>query len=182
MLPANLAKTRASTRGASYGFPAAAYAAYAAAGRGYSGYAGFGLPYPTGFPNYGHFPAGPAVPTANTNAADRLAASGYYDYAAAQVFQNCKGQMNASNQLLEKSAQSVSAENWLEGAIGEDVLHIVKSLPSNRVFPTPNSPAPMDIYGPGNEYVQTTSPQPSGFPTLGTVSRVSILCALLKTL
>jgi len=47
MLPSNLAKTRASTRGASYGFPAAAYAAYAT-GRGYSSYAGFGLPYPTG--------------------------------------------------------------------------------------------------------------------------------------
>jgi len=181
MLPANLAKTRASTRGASYGFPAAAYAAYAA-GRGYSGYAGFGLPYPTGFPNYGYFPTAPGVPTA-TNATDRAnfaaaAATGYYDYA-----QNCKGQVNANNPLLEKTS-SVSAENWLEGAIGEDVLHIVKSLPSNRAFPTPNSPQPMDIYGPGNDpvgYVQATSPQPSGFPNLG-VSRVSVLCALLKTL
>ncbi|XP_024082657.1 RNA-binding protein Musashi homolog Rbp6 isoform X5 [Cimex lectularius] len=56
MLPANLAKTRASGRGAydfmwslgalPDGFPAAAYAAYAA-GRGYSGYPSFGLPYPT---------------------------------------------------------------------------------------------------------------------------------------
>ncbi|KYQ58561.1 RNA-binding protein Musashi like protein Rbp6 [Trachymyrmex zeteki] len=57
MLPANLAKTRAASRGAydfmwslgalPDGFPAAAYAAYAA-GRGYSGYPSFGLPYPTG--------------------------------------------------------------------------------------------------------------------------------------
>ncbi|KAG5330362.1 MSIR6 protein, partial [Acromyrmex charruanus] len=57
MLPANLAKTRAASRGAYgdvmeifvvfAGFPAAAYAAYAA-GRGYSGYPSFGLPYPTG--------------------------------------------------------------------------------------------------------------------------------------
>ncbi|XP_026826409.1 RNA-binding protein Musashi homolog Rbp6 isoform X10 [Ooceraea biroi] len=56
MLPANLAKTRAASRGAydfmwslgalPDGFPAAAYAAYAA-GRGYSGYPSFGLPYPT---------------------------------------------------------------------------------------------------------------------------------------
>jgi hypothetical protein len=42
-----------------------------------------------GFPNYGYFPAAPAVPTATTNAADRAniaaAATGYYDYAAAQV-------------------------------------------------------------------------------------------------
>ncbi len=93
------------------------------------------------------------------------------------LFQNCKGQMNANNQLLEKNSMS---ENWLEGAIGEDVLHIVKSLPS-RAFPTPNSPQPMDIYG--NDpvgYVQATSPQPSGFPQL--CSRVSVLCALLKTL
>ncbi|XP_021946898.1 RNA-binding protein Musashi homolog Rbp6 isoform X2 [Folsomia candida] len=179
MLPANLAKARASTstRAASYGFPTAAYAAYAATGRGYSGYAGFGLPYPTGFPNYGYFPAAP-VPTGNSNAAERASlASGYYDYA-----QNCKGQMTANN-LLDKNGPSMS-ENWLEGAIGEDVLHIVKSLPSTRVYPTPNSPQPMDIYGPGSDgvgYVQTTSPQPSGFPTLG-VSRVSVLCALLKTL
>lgn len=88
-----------------------------------------------------------------------------------------------ANNLLDKNGPSMS-ENWLEGAIGEDVLHIVKSLPSTRVYPTPNSPQPMDIYGPGSDgvgYVQTTSPQPSGFPTLG-VSRVSVLCALLKTL
>ncbi|XP_070514199.1 RNA-binding protein Musashi homolog Rbp6 isoform X4 [Cardiocondyla obscurior] len=59
MLPANLAKTRAASRGAydfmwslgalPDGFPAAAYAAYAA-GRGYSGYPSFGLHYPTGVP------------------------------------------------------------------------------------------------------------------------------------
>lgn len=85
--------------------------------------------------------------------------------------------------MQDKTGSSVSAENWLEGAIGEDVLHIVKSLPSNRAFPS-NSPQPMDIYGPGSDvgYVQATSPQPSGFPTLGGVSRVSALCALLKTL
>ena len=56
--------------------------------------------------------------------------------------------------------------------------------PSNRAFPTPNSPGPMDIYGGSDQlgYVQATSPQPSGFPTLATVSRVSLLCALLQTL
>jgi len=47
----------------------------------------------TGFPNYGYFPAAPAVPTASTNAADRAsiaaAATGYYDYAAAQVILSC---------------------------------------------------------------------------------------------
>lgn len=74
-------------------------------------------------------------------------------------------------------------DTWLwglEGVISEDVRH--------RAFPTPNSPPPgaMDIYKPTNDpvgYVQATSPQqPSGYPTLAAVSRVSILCDLLKTL
>jgi len=45
-----------------------------------------------GFPNYGYFPAAPGVPTpGSTSNADRAnmaavaAASGYYDYSAAQV-------------------------------------------------------------------------------------------------
>jgi len=119
MLPSNLAKTRASTRGTSYGFPAAAYAAYAAS-RGYSGYAGFGLPYPTVISSY---PGAGFAPPAS---------------------------------------------------------------PSNRAFPTPNSPGPMDIYGGGDQlgYGQATSPQPTSFP-MASVSRVSVsnlLCALLQTL
>ncbi|XP_018915701.1 RNA-binding protein Musashi homolog Rbp6 isoform X2 [Bemisia tabaci] len=64
MLPANLAKTRAASRGTydfmwslgaalSDGFPStAAYAAYTAGRAGYSGYPSFGLPYPAVMNNY----------------------------------------------------------------------------------------------------------------------------------
>ncbi|CAG7834054.1 unnamed protein product, partial [Allacma fusca] len=146
MLPANLAKTRASTRGASYdlmwslgalpdGFPAAAYAAYAA-GRGYSGYAGFGLPYPTV-----ELPNGQLTPNNNTP-------------------------------LLTQALSVIS--NYPGAGFAPP------TSPSNRAFPTPNSPGPMDIYGAANDpvgYVQATSPQPSGFPTLATVSRGPLIPA-----
>jgi RNA-binding protein Musashi len=184
MLPSNLAKTRASTRGASYdlmwslgalpdGFPAA-YAAYAA-GRGYSGYAGFGLPYPTGFPNYGYFPAAPTVPS--NNAADRAslaaAASGYYDYAQVQAsLRNESGGNHTMNNspltrdVIGRPTQLIS--NYPGAGFAPPVS------PSNRAFQTPNSPGPMDLYGNDHMgYVQATSPQPSGFPTLAAVSRVS---------
>jgi RNA-binding protein Musashi len=45
MLPQQIAKGRAATRG-TYGFPAAAAAAYAAYGRGLAAYPGIGFPYP----------------------------------------------------------------------------------------------------------------------------------------
>jgi len=206
MLPANLAKTRASTRGASYGFPAAAYAAYAA-GRGYSGYAGFGLPYPTGFPNYGYFPQAPAVPTATTNSAqDRAniaaAATGYYDYVAAQASSRNESGGNPGLTSSSLTRDAVGRPTQLELPNGQhtpnnntplltQALSVISNYPgasfgpaaspsmNNRAFPTPNSPGPMDIYGPTSDsvgYVQATSPQIAG------VSTVSILCQLLQQL
>lgn len=76
MLPATMAKTRASARGASYGFPAAAYAAYAA-GRGYTnagGY-GFGLHYPTV-----ELPNGQLTPNNNTPLLTATTLSGLINY------------------------------------------------------------------------------------------------------
>ncbi|ODN06537.1 RNA-binding protein Musashi Rbp6, partial [Orchesella cincta] len=190
------------------GFPAAAYAAYAA-GRGYSGYAGFGLPYPTGFPNYGYFPPAAAVPAATTNsAADRAniaaAATGYYDYAAAQASlrNEIGGNPGVTNSSLTRDAAGRPTQLELPNGqhtpnnntpLLTQALSVISNYPGagfapptspnmqNRAFPTPNSPGPMDIYGPTADtvgYVQATSPQPSGYPT----SRVSILCQLLKTL
>jgi len=118
MLPANLAKTRASTRGASYdlmwslgalpdGFPAITFP-----GQGFRGY-GYGLPYPTVIGNYTATP-GFGPPTSPSNP---------------------------------------------------------------RGFPTPNSPGPVDMYGGNDSYVQATSPQPSGFPTLAPISRGGLIPA-----
>ncbi|XP_077262298.1 RNA-binding protein 6 isoform X5 [Temnothorax americanus] len=123
MLPANLAKTRAASRGAydfmwslgalPDGFPAAAYAAYAA-GRGYSGYPSFGLPYPTV-----DLTNGQLTPNNNTPLLTQaLSVMNNYQAAAAQA-----GFPPASP----------------HGAGGH-------GGPQGRSFPAANSPGPIDMY------------------------------------
>ncbi|XP_072752413.1 RNA-binding protein Musashi homolog Rbp6 isoform X2 [Anoplolepis gracilipes] len=123
MLPANLAKTRAASRGAydfmwslgalPDGFPAAAYAAYAA-GRGYSGYPSFGLPYPTV-----DLTNGQLTPNNNTPLLTQaLSVMNNYQAAAAQ-------------------AGFPPASPHAAGGHGG---------PQGRSFPAANSPGPIDMY------------------------------------
>ncbi|KAL0122598.1 hypothetical protein PUN28_007356 [Cardiocondyla obscurior] len=123
MLPANLAKTRAASRGAydfmwslgalPDGFPAAAYAAYAA-GRGYSGYPSFGLHYPTV-----DLTNGQLTPNNNTPLLTQaLSVMNNYQAAAAQ-------------------AGFPPASPHAAGGHGG---------PQGRSFPAANSPGPIDMY------------------------------------
>ncbi|XP_032680988.1 RNA-binding protein Musashi homolog Rbp6 isoform X3 [Odontomachus brunneus] len=166
MLPANLAKTRAASRGAydfmwslgalPDGFPAAAYAAYAA-GRGYSGYPSFGLPYPTV-----DLTNGQLTPNNNTPLLTQaLSVMNNYQAAAAQ-------------------AGFPPASPHAAGGHGG---------PQGRSFPAANSPGPIDMYSSGAaaaaavaaadsvaSYVQAAaSPQPptTAFPAIA-VSRAPL--------
>lgn len=157
MLPANLAKTRTAGRG-TYdfmwslgtlpdGFPAAAYAAYAA-GRGFSGYPSFGLPYPTV-----DITNGQLTPNNNTP----LLTQALSDFT---VMNNYQAAAAAAAQGFGTPASPHTTTGARTG------------------FTNTNSPGPtIDMYSSSGAdsvgYVQATSPQPSGFPTIA-VSRAPL--------
>ncbi|XP_026826402.1 RNA-binding protein Musashi homolog Rbp6 isoform X2 [Ooceraea biroi] len=146
MLPANLAKTRAASRGAydfmwslgalPDGFPAAAYAAYAA-GRGYSGYPSFGLPYPTGAVVYRA--VGPRVGRMSVSPSGGCTV----DLTNGQLTPNNNTPLLTQALSVMNNYQAAAAQAGFPPASPHAAGH---GGPQGRSFPAANSPGPIDMY------------------------------------
>ncbi|XP_029672647.1 RNA-binding protein Musashi homolog Rbp6 isoform X1 [Formica exsecta] len=158
MLPANLAKTRAASRGAydfmwslgalPDGFPAAAYAAYAA-GRGYSGYPSFGLPYPTGVPavyyhGTGSENAGRAYTEAPMQHVQRNALRKKLDLTNGQLTPNNNTPLLTQALSVMNNYQAAAAQAGFPPASPHAAGG--HGGPQGRSFPAANSPGPIDMY------------------------------------
>jgi len=176
MLPTNLAKSRVPSRmrgGNGNGFPGSAYAPYAAASLGgnyagaagagrHSGYAGFGLPYTTGFPNYGFFPTSTATATNTAN-------SGYFDFGAlASQFGLRNDIVGGGNQQNRSSQQQQLLNSYAASGFGATQQNSIS--PSKRAFPQTNNATNqlaasmgLGIYTTNDTLHSLASPQNSGF-------------------
>jgi RNA-binding protein Musashi len=150
-----------------------------------------------GFPGYGYLPA-PAPGAAErhhqlASAAAAAAAAAYYaDYAAAAPPSHVASHVAAAVPRTDPSptmslSNSPMARDQYSGRTAAvvtsgGVLSVMNSYaqsygpptsPANsRGFPPANSPGALDMYGSSQDavgYVQAASPQPSGFPSIGTL-------------
>uniref|UniRef100_T1J2Q0 Uncharacterized protein n=1 Tax=Strigamia maritima TaxID=126957 RepID=T1J2Q0_STRMM len=94
----------------------------------------------------------------------------YTQQRAAATVELTNGQLTPNSNTPHLLTQALSVVN----NYGPQGFGPPTSPANNRAFPPANSPGPMDVYNSSTDnvgYVQATSPQPTGFPTI--VSRVN---------